>query len=96
MDLIYISDSKDPNDRDGRTYREINNSTTHTIPIGSLVELEDRVRLWVAYHSRDCNGTPLYYLSIDKDDTIKHRVNFINSSWDGGYSKDSLKVINNI
>lgn len=40
----------------------------HTIPVGSLVELDDDcVRLYVVAHHRDCDGTPLYALSWDKD-----------------------------
>ena len=93
MDIINIADIKDPNDPQGRSYREVNNAKEHNIPIGVLVELEDGVRLWVVQHGRDCDGTPLYELSADKDDTTPERVGFRNRGWTGGYSEDSLKVI---
>ena len=90
---IRISDLIDPNDTKKRTYKEVNAAKIHTIPVGTLVELEDGVRLWVVYHGRDCDGTPLYFLSYDKDDIIKERENFRNSSWTSGYSEEGLKII---
>lgn len=91
--VINVADLKDPNDPDGRTYREVNLSLEHSIPIGSLVELDDGVRLWVVYHSRDCDGTPLYELSPEKDDTYLDRSGFKNRKWFGGFCYESLKVI---
>lgn len=93
MNFINIADLKDQNDSQGRTYREINNSTQHNIPIGTLVELKDGVRLWVVFHGRDCDGTPLYELCHDKNDTKKKQEGFRNINWVGGYSEDSLKVV---
>jgi len=78
-----ISDLIDPDDKQCRTYREVNNSTKHTISIGSLVELEHGVRMLVVKQGRDCDGTPLYSLSA-----------FLNSCQSfNGYDEDSLKVI---
>ena len=93
MNMINIADLKDPACHEGRTYREVNFAKKHAIPIGTLVELDDGVRLWVVHHGRDCDGTPLYDLCADKDDTIKECEGFINRKWVGGYSEDSLKVI---
>lgn len=38
----------------------------HRLPIGALVEDDDGVRLFVAKHTRDCDGTALYTLTTDK------------------------------
>ena len=62
--------------------------------VGSLVELDDGVRLYVVYHGYDCDGTPLYYLSYDRNDTVKERKHFKNSSWAGGFAEKYLKLIN--
>jgi hypothetical protein len=63
--IVDVSDLIDPGDAGGRSYREVNATKTHAIPIGSLVELKDGVRLFVVYHARDCDQTPLYSLSDD-------------------------------
>lgn len=91
--MINIADLKDQSDKQGRTYREINNAMSHNIEIGALVETESGARLFVVNHTRDCDGTPLYNLSHDKNDTIKERPNFKNIGWIGGYSEDCLTVI---
>jgi hypothetical protein len=51
----------------GKTYRQTNLQKVHTISLGSLVELETGVRLFVVEHVRDFDGTPLYNLCHDKD-----------------------------
>lgn len=61
--MINVADLKDPNDPQGRTYREVNNAMQHAFAIGDLVELENGVRLFVAKQTRDCDGTPLYSLT---------------------------------
>lgn len=73
--VVMISDLRDPDDLEGRSYREVNNEKTHGIPVGTLVEIKwdewfgdgmswkVHARLRVARHDRDCNGTPLYTLS---------------------------------
>ncbi len=95
MEYIMIHDLKPLDDPQGRTYREINLDKVHLIPMGELVELPSGVRLFVVYHGRDCDGTPLYYLSSDKDDTTKERPSFKNPGWDGGYSESSLVKVQN-
>lgn len=82
---------------DGKTWKEKNMEIKHNIPLGSLVEINiesdgdhdvdpdslNGVRLFVCEHSRDCDGTPLYSLSHDKnasvdlkqmDEEIKNKV----------------------
>ena len=88
-----VADLKDPDDLEGRTYRQVNAAKSHEIPIGAFVELEDGCRSWVVHLARDCDQTPLYYLSLDKDDTEPRFEKFMNTSWSGGYSADSLKII---
>lgn len=93
MTMINIADLRDPDDPSGRSYRQINNERQHMIPIGSLVELHNGVRLFVVHHDRDCDGTPLYYLSASYTDTEVEEPGFRNRSWYGGYADYSLKVI---
>jgi hypothetical protein len=74
--ILLVSEIVEEN---GRTIRENNLARSHSIPIGALVEVKyDRwfgcgacekvhARLWVAKHTRDCDGTPLYVLGRDRD-----------------------------
>ena len=91
--FINVADIVDPDDPQGRTYRQVNAARPHTIPVGSLVELESGVRLFVIHHGRDCDMEPLYYLSPDRDDTTEKRKGFRNDGWTGGYCEDSLTVV---
>lgn len=105
MKLINISDLK--NEKTGKTFREENEAKTHNIPIGTLVEVENDdsfterplngLRLFVVAHDRDCDGTPLYSLSFDKNwtqDSYGEHFRFAAIlRVDSGYSEESLKVI---
>lgn len=63
----------------GRTVRENNQAVEHKLPIGALVEITTDcpigefgsiykgVRLFVVSHERDCDGSPLYSLSFDRN-----------------------------
>lgn len=64
-----IADLQDPNDPQGRTYREVNNSTSHSFSCGDLVEIDRGVRLIITRLSRDCDGTPLYCLGVNSGNT---------------------------
>jgi hypothetical protein len=92
--FVNIADLKNPSDPQGRSYREVNLAKTHGIPVGTLVELRQGARLFVVHHHRDCDGTPLYAMSHDRDDTVKHDERFHNSNWVHGYPEGSLKVVN--
>lgn len=94
--LINIADLRDPRDPQGRSYRQVNAEKPHNIPLGALVELPSGVRLFVVHHGRDCDQTPLYYLSPDSDDTTEERPGWRNRSWSGGYSEISLTPIYNV
>ncbi len=99
MPFFNVADLVCPDDPQGRTYRQINAAKTHAIPVGALVELNDPdgyshgVRLFVVYHDRDCDQTPLYYMSCRDDDTKQKRPGFRNDSWTGGWPEEALKVI---
>jgi hypothetical protein len=90
---VNLADLRDPNDKQGRSYRQVNAEMAHAIPVGALVEMENGCRLYVVYHGRDCDMTPLYSLSHDKDDTEQHRPQFANYSWVNGIGEESIKII---
>jgi hypothetical protein len=77
----------------GKTYREQNAEKVYNVPIGALVEIDTGVRLFVVYHARDCDQTPLYCLAADANDMIKEIPSFSNRKWDNGYAEHSLSVI---
>lgn len=93
MNLMNIADLTDPNDPEGRTWREINNAKVHGVPVGALVELESGIRLFVVHHHRDCDGTPLYALGPDPEDTEEKVPGFANPKWSHGYDEGSLLVV---
>jgi hypothetical protein len=74
MKAILVSDIVQEN---GKTVKQNNLEKTHSIAIGSLVEIQNDsdygeentngLRLFVVDHARDCDGTPLYSLSFKRD-----------------------------
>ena len=105
MNFVNIADIKNP--ESGKTYRQENNEKTHKIPLGTLVEVDFNdeycetpkkgLRLFVVRHDRDCDGTPLYSLSFNKEwkeepsqyiPLIAFRMQI-----DSGYSEECLKVL---
>ena len=93
------------NEKTGKTYRQENLEKVHNIPLKTLVEVyfdggEDRngLRLFVVDHQRDCDGTPLYGLSYDKNwsvDMLGRDFKFATRCMvDGGYSEECLTIIN--
>lgn len=97
--IVDIADLPCPGDPEGRTYRQVNAAKAHRIPLGALVEVdcpgEDAhgVRLFVVHHGRDCDLTPLYYLSPYAGDTEVETPGFRNPKWIGGYPEDGLRVV---
>lgn len=100
--FFVLHDCVDSSDPQGRTIKEVNLTKVHSIPMGSLVECladprypshTDGVRLFVALQGRDCDGTPLYWLSPYSDDLVQEDARFANHKWIGGFPEDSLEVI---
>lgn len=90
--LVNVADLRDPNDPRGRSYRQVNAERQHGIPLGALVELESGERLCVVLLGRDCDQTPLYWLSLkdwseEPNDFIRAGKRF------GGYGEENLTVI---
>ena len=77
----------------GKTIKQINLEKTHELPVGSLVELNSGSRLFVVKQTRDCDGSPLYSLSIDSLDTDQIRESMYNRSWSNGHHGDDLTLI---
>lgn len=94
---IYFINIADIPDEDGKTPRQKNLANPHNIPLQSLVETSEGLRLWVVDHRRDCDGTPLYGLSFDIDwhSSMYGLQNqaMAMSRVDGGYPEESLTVI---
>jgi len=93
VEITNVADLPDPDDAQGRSYRQVNAEKTHELAIGTLVELSCGARAWVVSLGRDCDQTPLYWLALDKDDTKQHYPKMANPDWTGGYSADNLKVV---
>lgn len=90
--LVMVHDLVEEN---GKTIKENNLARAHNIPVGALVEVDDkgeRRQLYVVYHARDCDGTPLYSLSEYPTDIIK-REGFYNPGWRNGWSEPFLKIV---
>ncbi|MCT4994224.1 hypothetical protein LZK84_16415 [Pseudomonas aeruginosa] len=63
--VINVSDLVEEN---GKTVRENNLAKNHNIAIGELVEnVHSGTRLYVFGYGRDCDGTPLYHLTANRD-----------------------------
>lgn len=89
---IFFGDIVEEN---GKTIRENNLEREHEIAIGTLIELPSGERLFVCQHARDCDGTPLYGLCMEKD-LHKDFENFhtrVYSSWAGLWGSESLKIV---
>ncbi len=66
--MINVADMVDSNDPQGRTYREINNEEKHNLKVGDFVKVSigDNPDCFgtIEKLSRDCDGTPLYSISV--------------------------------
>lgn len=75
----------------GLTQRENNMAIAHAIPLHSMVRINDvdgysGRTMFVAGHSRDCDGTPLYDLSKTRNSTPVE-------NWDTHFGEECLTVI---
>lgn len=77
-----ICDLKDPDDEQGRTFREVAAATGHKIPIGARVATCDKMVLFVTEHIRDCDSTPLYSVGSEGGTTYTR-----------GYAEENLVVM---
>ncbi|HEX8248987.1 MAG TPA: hypothetical protein VF599_12490 [Pyrinomonadaceae bacterium] len=99
--IVFIHDLV--NQQTGKTFKEEKLEINHSIPLGSLVEVNHQdeedddvgVRLYVVGHVRDCDGTPLYRLGMKgaplRDDW--QQEGFYSRKTFGNYGEDSLTVI---
>lgn len=68
---MFVGDMINP--ETGKTWKDENLEKGHNLPLGCLVRVKDTDRyndggglvLYVARHSRDCDGSPLYSLTHD-------------------------------
>ena len=89
MKFLTSFEFNDPDDPQGRTYKEINTTKLHNIPLGTLVECaESGIRLFVGRHTKDCDGTPLYALTNTRPDDEPANRFYLH-----GYAEESLKAI---
>lgn len=97
--MTFIYDIKGS---DGLTDRERNSLEVHNIQLGSLVEVEGELtRQFVVHLGRDCDGTPLYWLSVDPLVLVYDGDIYENGLMRytlrgkvlGGYAEESLNVI---
>jgi hypothetical protein len=94
---IFIHDLIEEN---GKTIKENNLELKHNIPVGTLVEVINiekykGVRLYVVFHARDCDGTPLYCLCANRTDIKQENGGFFNYGWINGLDEKSLKILEN-
>jgi hypothetical protein len=103
--FINIADIVEEN---GKTIRENNLAKVHGIPLGALVEVrpddeDDReggVRAFVVHQGRDCDGTPLYSLSLHAENICwdnvmpqdRYGISQLHATAHG-YPEQSLEVI---
>lgn len=96
--FVMVADLRDPNDPQGRTYRQVNAEKVHHIPVGTLVEMENGARLFVVKQGRDCDQTPLYWLAPEMPEMVEGEdspdaIRWERSKWIGGYGEESLWVV---
>lgn len=105
--IVNVADLKNPTT--GLTWRQENLNLTHQIPLGTLVEVNIEesdyhgLRAFVVRHDRDCDGTPLYALSVEPLDKYINTIRLIKAVGihdsverfmvKGGFDEESLIVI---
>ena len=87
--------------------RENNTAKGHNIPVGTLVEVKyttwhgngacstGHARLWVIWHTRDCDGTPLYGLGANPDPAAYEGglAECAMQGLEGGFAEDALTPV---
>jgi hypothetical protein len=99
----------------GRTWRQNRLALKHNTPLKTLVEVEIEkvfandtslkglVQMYVIWHGRDCDGSPLYWLSTypegadewppDGSDVVARMLHRHMYGVHGGYSEEQLRVV---
>lgn len=93
--LVNIADLPDPDDPQGRTYRQVNAERKHEFEVGSLIEdTETGVRVFVVEQTRDCDMSPLYSVAMRYDPSTKPS-DIDRLRWSRGWSADygNLKLV---
>jgi hypothetical protein len=90
-------------EKNGKTVRMNNLELNHKICVGTLVEVNldnnesNKTRQFIASHTRDCDGTPLYALTTKRDrcdDKVEDPNDpHLRFERDDGWSDDCLIVI---
>jgi hypothetical protein len=76
-------------EENGRTIKQNNMERKHAIPIDTLVELENGVRMFVTKHTRDCDGTPLYALAEYQTTSEEGTPIYLST----GHGEDGLRIV---
>lgn len=92
-------------EENGKTIRENNLATQHTIPVGTLVEYHQRIHMandtllegvvqgYVWSHSRDCDGSPLYTVcNMDPDFLYRTAFNIDMKSVPGSSNYEHMLI----
>lgn len=104
IESMIVHNQMAPN---GKTIRQNNLEIMHTIPLGTLVEVDlhynesHGVRMFVCEHTRDCDGEPMYALYHSNDFGTLHYVKEQNyhvyrAMINDGFTAGCLKVIRNV
>lgn len=111
----FIMSAYDIVEANGRTWRENRLALKHNIPLKALVEVEVEkvfandtaikgiVQMYVIWHGRDCDGTPLYWLGTspagadewppDGSTFVSRMLHRYQYDVDGGYGEEQLRVV---
>lgn len=81
MSIVVLHNLRDPDDPQGRSYREVNLEKTHRFRLNSLVELSNGVRVFLSRYARDCDGTPLYDVMLKPCDCVKELAFMQTDRW---------------
>ena len=97
-EFTFVHDLVESN---GKTIRENNMERQHSLSVGTLVEVKYdewhgdgacskvHARLWIVKCGRDCDGTPLYWLSKWEDPQFALSVH----QYVGGFSESLLTPV---
>lgn len=86
--LVNLADCRDPDNPQGRSFRQVNAERQHEFAIGSLVEdTETGVRVFVVEQTRDCDMSPMYTVAMSYDPDFEPD-HIAKARWSYGWSAD--------